>query len=381
MTPQTLDRMRAYAASVASQELELLRELAQIPAPSGREQRRAAFVADWLRQAGCAKVEIDAAQNVLCFLGNAAPEGDGPLEVFSAHTDVVFDDEETLPLKEQDGRLWCPGIGDDTANLVGLMMTASLLATSPHLVAHRGILVVANSCEEGLGNLRGTRALYQRFGRRIASHVTFDTYTGAVVAHAVGSERWRVSVECEGGHSWRCFGQPNAIVELAALIDDLARIELPRASRTTWNVGTIAGGSTVNSIAEHAEMLYEYRSGANGCLQAMRRAFLDRIAAHRRAGVSLTAELVGDRPADADEPIEGLAALETRAVRALRAVTGLEPDLHPSSTDANIPLSLGIPALCVGAVRGGGAHTREEWIDPASLQEGLVLICALMLDD
>ena len=374
-----LEDARDYAAAVANEELDLLRTLAQIPAPSGKEDRRAAFVADWLRSAGCTQVEIDEAKNVLCFLGAATPEGTGPLEVYSAHIDVVFEDEGPLPLEERDGLLWCPGIGDDTANLVGLMMAAQLLANNPQLAQGRGILVVANSCEEGLGNLRGTRALYQRFGSRIASHVTFDTYTGAIVSHAVGSERWLVSVDCEGGHSWRCFGRPNAIVELSSIISDLSSIELPTSSRTTWNVGTITGGSTVNSIAQHAEMLYEYRSGSSGCLATMRKRFRACVAAHGGDGVQVNATLVGDRPADSDEPIEGLAQLEARAIEALRQVTGLEPDQHPSSTDANIPLSLGIPALCVGAVRGSGAHTREEWIDPASLPEGLALICALML--
>ena len=379
MIASRLSFFRQYADEVFAEELDLLRALARIPAPSGHEDARAQFVSQWLRDAGCEGVEVDEAQNVLCFLGGAAPEGDGQLEVFSAHTDVVFEDTEPLPLREEYGRLWCPGIGDDTANLVGLMMAAKLIAHEPQLVADRSILVVANSCEEGLGNLRGTRALYDRFGRRIQSHITFDTYTGAVVAHAVGSERWRVSVDCEGGHSWANYGRPNAIVELAALIEGLAHMEVPSQARTTWNVGTIEGGSTVNSIAQHAHMLYEYRSVSSGCLATMRARFLERIAAHQREDVRVSAELVGERPADVDEPIAGLPELEARALEAVRAVTGLEPNVHPSSTDANIPLSRGIPALCVGAIRGAGAHTREEWIDPASLSEGLALILALML--
>ncbi len=379
MDAQILKTVRDYAAAVEQEENELLCTLAQIPAPSGKEGQRAAFVAEWLRSAGCTWTEVDEANNVLCFLGNATPEGTEPLEVFSAHTDVVFDDEDELPLREEDGKLWCPGIGDDTANLVGLMMAARLLASTPKLIEGRSVLVVANSCEEGLGNLRGTRELYRRFGNRIRSHITFDTYTGAIVSHAVGSERWRVSVSCEGGHSWRCFGKPNAIVELSSLISDLAHIELPTDSRTTWNVGTITGGSTINSIAEHAQMLYEYRSGSSACLATMRERFLACVAAHERDGVDIQTELVGDRPADADTPIAGLAELEAQAICMLREVAGMEPNVHPSSTDANIPLSLGIPALCVGAVRGAGAHTREEWIDPSSLPEGLALICALML--
>lgn len=377
MDTQILEFAQAYAAKSFEEELALLRTLATIPAPSHHEDVRAEFVARWLLEAGCPSVEIDEAKNVLCLLGNPDAEG---LDVFSAHTDVVFEDRTPLPLREDDGLLYAPGIGDDTACLVGLMMATRILANNSHLLANRdrGLLVVANSCEEGLGNLLGTRTVYERFGSRIKSHIAFDTYLDHVVTSAVGSHRWRVGCTCVGGHSWKDFGKPNAIVELSALIGDLARIELPTEARTTWNVGTIEGGSTVNSLPEHAEMLYEYRSTSEACLQGMRKAFLAVCEAHRRDGVEVTAESVGERPGNGNVDPTQLEALEERVCGVMRAVTGVV-DCHPSSTDVNIPLSLGIPAACVGTIRGGGAHTRGEWVDPSSLPQGLTVTLALML--
>lgn len=367
---------RAYARTVFEEEVDLLRTLAQIPAPSGSEERRATFVASWLLDAGAARVEVDEQKNVLCWVVESPDAG---IEVFSAHTDVVFDDLTPLPLREEDGCMYAPGVGDDTANLVGLLMGTRWLLAHPEATRGRSILVVANSCEEGLGNLRGTRALYDRYGDRIASHVVFDTTLGNVVREAVGSVRWRVSCDGPGGHSFKAFGTPNAIVELSRLVCALDRMELPTAALTTRNVGTISGGTTVNSIAAHAEMLFELRSMSDECLASARAAFEQTLRAHQGFGVRFATEVVGERPASAASTSPALDALAARACAATRAATGVE-EVHiaPSSTDANIPLSRGIPAVCLGAVRGKGAHTRDEWIETASLEDGLVAILSML---
>ena len=370
-----VDYARAYAHDVFDEEAELLRTLAQIPAPTGREEKRAEFVATWLRDLGATHVEIDEAQNVLCWVSEARDAG---IEVFSAHTDVVFDDLTPLPMREEDGRLYAPGVGDDTANLVGLLYGTRWLLAHPEATAGRSILVVANACEEGLGNLRGTRALYDRYASRIKSHVVFDTTLGNVVHEAVGSLRWRVTCEGPGGHSFKKYGTPNAIVELAHLICALSDMELPGAT-TTQNVGTISGGTTVNSIAAHAQMLYEIRSTDNRCLQAARKEFERLVTTHQRSDVHFCIEPVGERPGNGMVDPSALDELANRAVIATRAATeGAEVAIAPSSTDANIPLSLGIPAVCMGAVRGMGAHTRDEWVELASLEDGLVaILCAM----
>lgn len=368
--------MRAYARSVFSEEVELLRTLAQIPAPSGKEDQRAAFVSAWLREAGATRVEIDDAKNVLCWVSESPDAG---VEVFSAHTDVVFDDLTPLPLREENGYLCAPGVGDDTANLTGLLMGTRWLLAHPELTRGRSILVVANSCEEGLGNLRGTRDLYDRYGDRIKSHVIFDTTLGNVVREAVGSIRWRVSCDGPGGHSFKAFGTPNAIVELSRLICALDHMELPTDAVTTYNVGTISGGTTVNSIAAHAEMLFELRSTSDECLQSARRTFEETVHAFQKSKVRFTTEVVGERPASATMVNPALDALVDKACAATAAATGLtHVNIAPSSTDANIPLSKGIAAVCLGAVRGMGAHTREERIETASLEDGLVAVLSML---
>lgn len=376
MNQSLQDALARYARECHEEELALLRELGRIPAPSHHEERRAAFVASWLSDRGAANVHIDDANNVICLLGNP----DAPnIHVFSAHTDVVFDDQDELPLTEDDERMYAPGIGDDTANLVGLMMATNyLLAQGVPFPDDTALLVVANSCEEGLGNLKGTRAVFDAFGDRIKEFVSFDLYLPGIVSTAVGSHRFRISVKTTGGHAYHDFGKPNAIAELAALICELYAV-VPPDDTVTFNVGRIEGGTTINSIASEASVLYEYRSTSQDALAAMRETLEGIVAAQRREDVEVELEPLGIRPGNGPVDPEALAALTNRNSDVIRSVTGMEPVLVAASTDANIPLSLGIAANTLGAVHGALAHTREEWILKESLVGGLVIILGCML--
>ena len=358
-----------YIEAHAEEAYELLITLAQIPAPSNHEERRAAFVRDWLVAQGAHGVDIDEALNVIYPI---ACEGDGPITVYMAHSDVVFPDEETLPLRVEDGRIYCPGVGDDTANAVALLTVAKYLAQTG-LTPDGGVLLVINSGEEGLGNLKGCRAVMDRYGDRVREFVTFDGYAEGIAHRAVGSRRYRVEIDTEGGHSWGKFGNRNAIAYLASLIDTLYTIKVPQGGKTTYNVGTVSGGTSVNTIAQHAEMLYEFRSDTPAHLDTMERHFNAAIDFYRTKGIEVTVTLLGERPCgiEIDEAAHG--ALITRATDAVAHHYGLEAKLRAGSTDCNIPLSRGIPAVCVGAVRGGGAHTREEYVEIDSLRPGLAL--------
>lgn len=370
-----------YASSCREEALQLVRELGRIPAPSHHEERRAAFVFDWLTSQGARDVRIDEAKNVLCLLSAGRDEKVCPKEklaVFAAHTDVVFDDTDELPLSERDGRLFAPGIGDDTACLVALLMaTRWVLCERPRL--KRDLLVVANSCEEGLGNLEGTKAVFERYAPRVGEFVSFDRYFPEVIVDAVGSVRYRITARCEGGHSWSNYGRPNAIYELCSLVDDLYALELPDASPTTRNVGVIKGGTTVNAIPSEASLLFEFRSTSKACLTRCDEMLHEVMARHQREGVELNLEVMGMRPATGEVDAEAHAALIARCDEAVRMATGREPTHIAFSTDANVPLSLGIPAVTVGAVFGGGAHTRGEWIDEASIEQGVMAALLLML--
>ena len=371
--------METFLAENEAEALALLRELAQIPAPSGKEEKRAQFCRDWLNAQGAEGVYIDNALNVLYPVGSQES-----IEVFAAHTDVVFPDETPLPLSERDGRLYCPGIGDDTACLVCLLLACKFIARCEKEgrssdwqrlrgVDAPGLLFACNTGEEGLGNLRGIREICHVYGTKMQSFCTFDATLSHIVNRAVGSRRFRVSVDTRGGHSFRNFGADNAIEKLSGIVERLYRIRVPQDGRTTYNVGCFSGGTTVNSIAQHAEMLYEIRSEEPAYLMRTEQQFLEILKEAQRTSAPNThirSELLGDRPCGMPANPRLQEKLTARALAAVKSTTGKQPALGSGSTDCNLPLSLGIPSICVGCYEGSGAHTREEYVEISSLKKG-----------
>ena len=358
------------------EHLQLLLTLAQIPAPSGQEAKRAEFCKNWLETQGAEGVFIDEALNVIYPIG-VTPEN--PLIVFAAHSDVVFPDTEPLPLKIEDGKIFCPGIGDDTTCAAALLMAAKYIAQNRLQPKNYGILLVINSCEEGLGNLKGTKKLFADYGHRVQEFITFDDHDYRGVNCAVGSRRFRITINTEGGHSYNAFGNRNAIACLASLIDTLYAIEVPLMGKTTYNVGTISGGTSVNTIAQHAEMLYEFRSDCRESLDIMQAHLDAAIEAVREKGLSVTVTSVGDRPCSGIVDETKMVALMERAAELTRKHFDREITFGSGSTDCNIPLSMGIPAICVGCYEGGGSHTREEYVMIDSLLPGLKFACDMIL--
>lgn len=365
-----------YIKDHQQEAFDLLVELAQIPAPSNHEEKRAAFCKEWLEKQGAQGVYIDEALNVVYPLGCI---DDHPLYVYMAHSDVVFPDEEPLPLKIENGRIYCPGVGDDTANAVALLMTAKYLAQSGLKPADCGVVLVINSGEEGLGNLKGSRKIVECFGSRIQEFVSLDGSGTSAANKAVGSRRYRVEVKTEGGHSYGSFGNRNAIAYLASLIDTLYTIKVPPIGKTTFNVGVISGGTSVNTIAQQAEMLYEFRSDEREALNMMEEHFQAALAFYRTKGIEVNAELVGERPCNGDVDPEREQVLMDRLSEAALRYYGEELTFRPGSTDCNIPLSVGIPAACAGCYKGAGAHTREEYVEIDSLLPGLFVAHELIL--
>ncbi len=359
--------------SHAKEAYELLIDLAQIPAPSSHEQLRAEFCLNLLRSKGAENAYIDEALNVIYPVGDT---GTNDLMVFMAHSDVVFPDTAPLPLQIENGRICCPGVGDDTANAVALLTVAGYIAQRHLIPKDCGVLLVINSGEEGLGNLKGSRKIMEDFGSRVKEFVTFDGNANAIVTKAVGSRRYRVTVTCEGGHSYARFGAPNAIAQLSRLISRLYEVQVPAIGRTTYNVGTVCGGTSVNTIAQEASMLFEFRSDEREGLSIMQDHFDCIVEEFRTSGVEIQTEVVGDRPCGLIVDNSDLAA---RAVKAVEAHYGFSPALTSGSTDCNIPLSMGIPAICPGCVLGAGAHTREEYVQIDSLLPGLKVAAELIL--
>lgn len=368
------------------EELEqLLLTLARIPAPSGKEEKRAEFCLNWLHAHGANEAYIDQAGNVVYLYqkkGNDADTeaqeiiehtADIPLVVFDAHMDVVFPDETELPLYEEDGKIYCPGVGDDTANLAVLLMTAAYAAKYQPDTGSYGLLFLCSVGEEGLGNLKGVREITESFGDRMEAFYSFDLHLDAYTCRAVGSLRYRISVETKGGHSYGDFGNTNANAALAALICDLYEIQVPKRGKTTYNVGMISGGTSVNTIAQQAEMLYEIRSDDHEDLMEIKLRFEEVLAEYqdRYPDVQIKTEKIGERPCEKNVDSEKRNWLFAQTERILEGVTGKVPQPIPCSTNCNIPLSLGIPSVCVGMCEGTGAHTREEYVVKTSLVKGM----------
>ena len=362
--------IREYVEQNRENSLNTLRELCHIPAPSFGERRRAEYCKRWLEDVGAKGVYIDEVNNCI-FPMNC--EGSNELTVIAAHLDTVFPDTESYPeFHEDEDKIYCPGVGDDTASVVVMLYGIKYMLEN-NIVPPKGMLFVCNSCEEGLGNLLGTRQIMKDFEGRVKQFITLDEDIGYCVNAAVGSHRYKVEAVTEGGHSFSNFGKKNAIAALSEIITEIYKIKVPQkaGATTTYNVGTISGGTSVNTIAQSAEMLCEYRSDDRECMAVMQAAFENIFAKAKNDDVQLNVTLVGDRPCKGDVDVATEESLVEIYRRAVAEVTGQKIALVPASTDANVPMSLGIAAVDMGVFRNGGTHTREEWLDKSCIADGL----------
>lgn len=344
--------------------VELAVRIQQIPAPTFQEGKRAEFVRSLFLEEKLQEVCVDEAGNVLGRLRGMAAEQ--PL-IITAHMDTVFPAETALNLKRGSGLIHGPGIGDNSlgvAALFGLMWS----------LRERGIPLrgdvwfVANVCEEGLGDLRGMRAIVNRFGADVHAYLVLEGLAlGHVYHRAVGVRRYRVTARTGGGHSWSDYGQPSAVHELAKLVVALTSLTLPNHPRTTMNVGKISGGTSVNVIASEAFFDLDLRSEGRESLSELISA-AERLIHHaNRSGVNVEAQVIGQRPAGEMPANHPLVLLARDCLRE----QGLDASLISGSTDANAPLSKGYPALVLGVTTGGGAHTMHEYINTAPVAKGM----------
>ena len=353
-----------------------LKELCVIPAPSHYEQKRAEYCKAWLEEAGAKNVYIDEALNVIYCLNC---EHSDEITVFAAHTDTVFPDTTPFSCFDDGEKIHCPGAADDTASLV-VLLTMAKFFIEKNIVPQKGIMFCCNSCEEGLGNLKGTRQIFDDYKGRIKQFITFDSSLNILVDKCVGSHRYEVEVLTEGGHSYLKFGNNNAIAELSKIVNKIYQLEVPKkpGTKTTYNIGTITGGTSINTIAQNATMLCEYRSDDIECLEIMEKAFKDIFAQANTDAVKVNVKKIGDRPCS-NTDLHKIDLLKEIATPIIEKVIGEKVSNASSSTDCNIPLSLGIPSLCVGVNNYYGIHTREEWVDKKSIGLGLEIAIKLGL--
>ena len=365
-----------YIAENKALLYKTLKELCLIPAPSHFEHERANYCKTWLENYGAEGVYIDDALNVI-FPINC--NNSDKITVFAAHTDTVFPDREPMPYHDNGERIFCPGVADDTAS-VAILLLASKFFIETKTAPSGGIMFVLNSCEEGLGNLKGVRKLFEDYQGRISTFVTLDSTLNLVIDKAVGSHRYEVTVSTEGGHSYNKFGNQNAIAELSKIINEIYEIKVPTkpGTKTTYNVGLIEGGTSVNTIAQSAKMLCEYRSDDKECLEYMENEF-KKIFKSAGKRVSIAVNVVGERPCSNTLPIK-IDALKRIITPIIENTIGEKVKFVSGSTDCNIPLSLGVAAICIGTDIHDKTHTREEWIDKKSIITGLLIALKTSLE-
>lgn len=359
-------QIEEFVITHKEETITLLKTLTSIPAPSSHEEQKSAFVLNWLRKIGAKDTFIDDVGNVVYEYGS---NEQNMSIVFMAHMDVVFPDMEPFLIKEQNGKLFAPGICDDNADLTNMLMGIKFLLTyQPEFPVK--LIFVANVCEEGLGNLKGSRFIYKKYGNNILKFIGFDANLNHIINHAVGSQRYRITVHTEGGHSYTSFGNENAIYKLSCILQDLYNVTVPTKAKTTYNVGEISGGTSINTIAESASMLYEFRSEDESCLAEMEQYFYKVIEKFQKKGLDVKVETLGVRPCGKDVDETAQENLTLRHAEIIKMFSDMDVDIQTGSTDANIFLSHGIPSNVIGTAIGGRTHTREEWLDIESMIPG-----------
>ena len=385
--------LRSAFAWLRAQEAQFARwqlDVARIPSPPFGEAARATWLANKFHELGLDDVHNDDVGNVF----GIHPGFGRNYVALSAHMDTVFPAGTPLNIRQQGNRLYGPGVSDNGAGLTALLAIAALLRAVR--IRHAlPFLFIANVGEEGEGDLRGMRHIFSspRWKDSITYNLVLDgAGSDTVVAEALGSRRFEVIVRGPGGHSWSDFGAPNPILVLARAIQTFAQTPVPASPKTTFNIGVIRGGTSVNSIPESASMRVDLRSTSMaemGRLEVAMRVALDdaveqesktpetrAVSQRRTSGVSSEIVVIGNRPAG--ELIPNARILQV--IRAVDAHLANVAQVQRASTDANIPLSLGREAIAIGGGgTGGGAHTLQEWFDCNGRELGLKRILLTLL--
>jgi acetylornithine deacetylase/succinyl-diaminopimelate desuccinylase-like protein len=347
-------------------------EIQQIPAPTFSERQRAEYIHTAFLQEGLAEVEIDSMGNVYaCLPGRSSSSS----LVLSAHTDTVFPVETDLTVTQDQTQVFGPGIGDNSVGVAGLFGLIWELR-------HRGIelpgdlWLVANIAEEGLGDLVGMKQVVDRFGDAPIGYVVLEGLAfGRLYHRGLGVRRYHISVETAGGHSWVDYGSPSAIHELTSIITEILSLRLPLRKRTSVNVGKISGGVSINSIAPKAQLELDLRSEDHRALSSLSGKVEELVRFAERPGVHFEIKVIGDRPFGEIPSEHPLVQLGVKSL----AEQDVAADLLIGSTDANVPLSRGIPAICIGLANGGGAHTVGEFLDTELLPKGMAQLVAVVV--
>jgi tripeptide aminopeptidase len=370
-----LQDMEAYQGALRRLDEEYDRfvkelvQLTEIPAPPFGEEARASTYMAMLRDAGLTNVEMDQIGNVM---GLRRGTGEAPLLAVAAHLDTVFPEGTEVEVRREGNRLRAPGIGDDTAGLATLLAVARVL-NETDLETESDLLFIGNVGEEGAGDLRGVKHLFRdgKYKDQIGGFISVESGgQSTITTGALGSLRYRVTFKGPGGHSYGAFGLVSPAYAMGNAIRKVSAISVPETPKTTFNIGIVEGGTSVNSIPFETSMVVDMRSESRDELEKLVEIFLDLVheaveeenvtRSISEGQIELEMTLVGDRPSGQTSESANIVKFAVAAFEAF----GIRPTFRISSTDSNVPISLGIPAITIG--RGGlsgRSHSLDEWVD------------------
>lgn len=345
--------------------IEQARTIQQIPAPTFHELERAQYMESQFHRFGLADVHTDALYNAYGRLPGSSPSEKAVIVM--AHTDTVFPAGTDLTLRQEGDLIYGPGLGDNsigTGALLGLLQ----MLTASGLTPRRDIWFVATSREEGLGDLGGVKAAFTYLKDRAACVINLEGLAfGHIYNAGIAVRRLKISATTPGGHSWLHFGRPSATHAIVELGSRILTIRPPENPRTTYNIGLLEGGQGINVIATQAALWLDMRSEAQGALLQLEKMVRQQVDLLTTEETRFTVEIVGDRPSGAVSPEHEL----VQGALAALAQVGIQGTLESGSTDANVPLAEGCPAVTIGIARGGNAHRLDEYVDTEPVESGL----------
>jgi len=351
--------------------ITLTTRLAEVSAPTGDEQARSLFVRNWLSECGFTEIWSDDLGDVVSTAPGTRP---GRPVLIAAHLDTVFRAGTDLTVTRSGNRLSGPGVGDNSLGIAALL-TLPVMLGRLELRPEVDLMLALTVGEEGLGNLRGIRAVFDAFPDVGAAIALEGHNLGRVTHMAVGSRRVKIVAMGPGGHSWGAFGQPNAIHALANIIAELDALPLSESPKTTLSVGLIEGGVSVNTIAPTASCIVDMRSTDAAALAKLADRVERIVRDAGRGGIATEHLVLGERPAGTVSRKSRIVEVATDVLASL----GIDAIRDASSTDANIPISLGIPAICLGITDGGNAHREDEYIEIEPIATGLTQLLLISL--
>ncbi|MFH1126647.1 MAG: M20/M25/M40 family metallo-hydrolase [archaeon] len=340
-----------------------LKKITLIPSPPFKEEKRISFLKNRLEALGYKDAEIDKVGNLRLTIKGKSPQ----ILVFSAHVDTAFPKGTKLEIKEDKDTIACPGICDDAMGIAALLCLAGYIKEN-NIIPKNDTILLFNVGEEAPGNLRGIRHFFDSTPKdRIKAHICIEGHmSGRLTKKVVGSHRTDITLRGKGGHSWRDSDTPNTIVKASALIQHLASMNLPKDPKTTLNIGTIKGGTSVNSIPEEVTFSLEIRSLDQDIIETLKDDIASLISGMRKSGLAIETAILDERPAG-----EMKERWLIDLIKDIHTDLGIKTIDDIGSTDSNYPVSLGLPSVTIGITDAKGTHSKDEYLYKAPIRTGI----------